>query len=395
MDRINLAFFKSLVQPRPAGSENNIRVQELLGRTGTSLGYEAEELPFDCTFWEGEPSCLTCGDVCLTVWPSPFSPAAEGSADLIFIETLSALRHKCKEITGKIVVLHGAIAAEPLMPKEFPFYEVAEHREIAELLESSQPLAVLSATGRHPVAGLDPCPMFEDCNFDVPSAYFPSSQLEMLHGSSHGQLVINSHSVPSLGIQTVFHKKNGGRNSAGTVMFCAHMDTAYGTPGALDNASGLYVLMKLMERMADHNCRYDLQFVPFNGEDHADVPGQRAYFNRYPDQGRLRLVINIDGVGLCGSRDAVSLYGISTEWKAKIEQVVEGSDAVVFGDPWYEGDHSMFTMQGVPAVAFVSSGLDGITAVSHTEKDTLEQVDFQQLECLVSAIYDMFCCLTA
>lgn len=387
MEKLDYSFFESLAVPRPVGSENNVRLQARLARMGTQLGYDMAELPFDCFTWEHAPSFLEHDGKRLTVSPSPFSPPVDESADLLFIDTLEALR--TAQVTGRIVVLHGVIASEPLMPKNFPFFEVPEHKEIAELLESGQPLAVLSATGKHPACGLNPCPMFEDCYFQIPSAFFPASRLETLMGVSRGRVLIDSRLAPSTGKQIVFQKKSAGENPAGMVMVCAHMDTAYGTPGALDNASGLYVMMKLMERLAEQNCRYDVQFVPFNGEDYADVSGQRAYLKRYSELDKLRLVINIDGVGYRGSKNALSLYNFPAQWDTRVKQALADYPLAELCEPWFEGDHSMFTAQGIPALALVSSSLDALTAITHTEQDTVERVDFPGLETLALLIHDL------
>ena len=84
--------------------------------------------------------------------------------------------------TGKILLLHGEIAKEQLMPKNFVFYNPEEHQRIYRMLEEKQPAAVISATTRNPelVGAVYPFPMFEDGDFDIPSAYMTDVEGERL-----------------------------------------------------------------------------------------------------------------------------------------------------------------------------------------------------------------------
>lgn len=388
------SLLESLAVPRPVGSENNRRLAKRLAVLGKELGYEVEELPFDCFSWRSGASWIGGGAPRMEVFPSPFSPPAAGQGELLFLDRIERLRDE--DLAGRIVVLHGAIAAEPLMPRGFPFCQVQSHKEIADLLELGRPLAVLSAMGGHPMCGLDPCPMFEDCHFQVPSGYFPASQLEFLRahfGGERAAIFIDSEAVSAAGQQIVIHKRGmGGRRGSApdqkidTVLISAHMDTAYNTPGALDNAAGLYALLRLMERLADRAGSCHIQFVPFNGEDYADVSGQRAYLAKYREPDRLKLVINMDGIGYSGSANSLSFYNLPGTWEESITRLLEQYPSTRTGAPWYEGDHSMFAMQGVPALAFVSSGLEALTAVSHTERDTADNVDISLAEELAEVV---------
>lgn len=380
MELLNQKFFEELAIPRPVGSENNRHIQKRLTAIGREMGYEVEELLFTCVDWKHSFSWLEDGKTRIEIFPSPFSRPADGEGELLFLDSAEALRSA--EIEGKIVMLHGDIAAEPLMPENFPFFEVPEHKEIASLLEQGRPLAILSAMGRHPMCGLDPCPMFEDCYFSIPTAYVPASQLADIKRLNRGQIHIDSRTEPASGFQPVIHRDTSGNADTGIVIVCAHMDTAYGTCGALDNGTGLFAMLKLMERIAKWdglpgqprlNC--DLQFIPFNGEDYADVSGQRAYLAQYPEMKNIRLVINIDGIAMAGSKNAISLYNIPPEFEAKIKEILEAYPGIQMGEPWFEGDHGMFVPHGIPAVAAVSSDLHALTEISHTRKDTPQKAD--------------------
>lgn len=78
-----------------------------------------------------------------------------------------------QEITSNILFLYGDIVKEPLMPKNFVFYNPEEHRNIIALLEQKRPAAIISASGRNAAlaGGVYPFPLFKDGDFDIPSVY--------------------------------------------------------------------------------------------------------------------------------------------------------------------------------------------------------------------------------
>lgn len=71
-----------------------------------------------------------------------------------------------------------------------------------------------------------------------------------------------------------------------------------GTPGAIDNGTGVTVLLLLAELLKDTYCRYPIELLVFNGEDYYRAPGQVKYIEQ--NEGRFEdilLKINIDGAG--------------------------------------------------------------------------------------------------
>ncbi len=385
MQKVDKNFFESILTARPVGSQANIELQRRLAVLGRDLGSDVEELPFSCSSWQRGPSRLDADDLTFEILPSPFSPAATGTGELLFISNVEKLR--ATPIEGKIVILHGEIAAEPIAPKNFPFYEVAEHLEIISLLENGRPLAVLSAMGKHPMCGLDPCPMFEDCHFHIPSAYFPAAMLPMLLSHESGRVYIDSITSPSSGAQLILHKP-AAIETFDTVILCGHMDTAYDTPGALDNGVGLYVILMVLERLAGESLPFHLQVVPFNGEDYSEVSGELAYLSRYPvDVKNTRLVINIDDAGHKGSQNALSFYNIPPHMDMAIDRLISHDPLICRGEPWYASDHTMFAARGVPCLAFASSDLMAeTTLITHTAQDTMDQVDFVLADNMVDTI---------
>jgi len=313
------------------------------------------------------------------VFPGPFSPGFDKLCDAVAVSSTSQLkRARCE---GKIVLLRGEIAKEPLMPRGFPFYFPDTHKEIYALLDERRPAAVLAVTGRHPASGLEPFPLFDDATFRTPSAYMSEAAVEeLLAAKGRIRLKIDSKTFPETGEQVVAVKKAAG-GSQGKIAIFAHMDTAYGTPGALDNAAGVAVLLRVMVALKDYAGPYDLEFIPFNGEDSPMVKGQLAYLEKFGgEMGDIRLAINIDAAGAKGSKTAVSTYNIEAERQGWLDGEMARHRRIERGPEWVEGDHSIFVFQGVPCLAVTSSTLrDHVMSVSHTSQDTLEDVDLSLL----------------
>ncbi|NCD21358.1 MAG: Zn-dependent exopeptidase M28 [Spartobacteria bacterium] len=360
---------------RPLGTEANRQATEFLAREGERLGYEVERLPFKCVRWEKGPSAIFRGAEQLEVFAGPFSPAIDQWLDGVMVSTTQQLkRTNCK---GKIVFLRGEIAKEPLMPLDFPFYFPDAHREIYALLDERQPAAVVAVTAKHPACGLEPYPLIDDANFRIPSAYMDAAALErMLAQKGRIRLRIDSKTFPETGEQLVIRKKAAGA-SKGKILIFAHMDTAYGTPGALDNAAGVAILLAAMGRLQDYAGPYDLEFIPFNGEDSPMVKGQLAYLERYGKEvGRVKLGINVDAAGAKGSKTAVSTYHLDDERLAWLDGEIAQYSLMERGPEWVESDHSIFVFRGVPCLALTSSTLrESVMALSHTPRDTVDLVD--------------------
>jgi len=364
---------------RPLGSEANRQAAAFLGAEAERMGYEVQRLPFKCTRWERGPSFIDRGGERVDVFAGPFSPAFDKLCDAVMVTSTQQLkRTKCE---GNIVFLRGEIAKEPLMPLDFPFYFPDAHREIYALLDEREPAAVLAVTGKHPACGLNPYPLFDDANFKIPSGYLDEAAMaKVLAGKGKIRLKLDSKSIPETGEQVVIRKKAEGEPQGKVVIF-AHMDTAYGTPGALDNAAGVEVLLGAMERLKDYAGPYDLEFVPFNGEDSGMVKGQMAYLDRFgKEMDAIRLGINIDAAGAKGSKTAVSAYNLEDARQAWLNGEIAKHPRIERGPEWVEGDHSIFVFQGVPCLALTSSNLrKGVMAISHTPQDTVDQVERELL----------------
>jgi aminopeptidase YwaD len=156
------------IPERRVGSDGNRQATGFVADVFASYGFAVERPAFACMDWTSEGAHLSTAGASFAAHPSPYSPGGQAHAPLVVVSTVDELEQA--ELSGRIALLRGEIAREPLMPKNFPWWNPDEHKRIIGLLEAKQPAAIISATGRNPqMAGaVYPFPMFEDGDFDIP-----------------------------------------------------------------------------------------------------------------------------------------------------------------------------------------------------------------------------------
>ncbi|MDZ7617928.1 MAG: hypothetical protein U1E05_13065, partial [Patescibacteria group bacterium] len=192
----DLGFFR--FGERPLGSEANRRAAEYLGQTAEQMGFSVRRLPFITLFWEKGPSVAERGGARVDVLAGPYSPAFDARAEMVSVTTAEELR--AAEPEGRILLMHGELAREPLFPRDFPFYFPDEHKAVYEILDAKRPAAILAATGRHPSCGLNPFPLFDDETFQTPAAYMDAtSAARLLKTDGPIRLKIDSRTMEATG----------------------------------------------------------------------------------------------------------------------------------------------------------------------------------------------------
>lgn len=361
---------------RPTGSKANQDAVEYVCGELERAGLRVIRQEFDCMDWVEWGGALTVGGQDIPVAPAPYSLPCNVQGELICVHTLDELR--ALPLSGKIVLLCDGMAAEPLMPKSFVFWNPDEHKETISLLEHGGVKAVLTVS-------LSPesfVPLIEDGDFQVPCAVIGPESLPKLFSGADAALTLNTQRRPARAAN-VLAVYGGGKRK---VCFSAHIDTKPGTPGALDNASGVAVLLALAAELSGREFPYQIEFALFNGEDYYSNPGEMIYLASHLSAPTDYVcAFNIDGAGVKGQELAYSFY----ECPEKLKENISGIGASTGGfeeiEPWPQGDHTLFSSSGVPAVSVTSSGIFGLTdSVLHTDSDTLELIDTEKLEALVS-----------
>jgi aminopeptidase YwaD len=378
------------IPQRRVGSVGNREATSFFAERVADFGFEVESTAFQCLDWVENGARLTVAGEGYPVQVSPYSNGGRAQAPLVVASTLDELEGlEERAVRGRVLLLRGEIAQEQLMPKKFPFYNPEYHQRIISLLERKGPAAIVTATARNPeLAGaLYPFPLIEDGDFDIPSVYMTEEQGARLaeRAGQEAALEIDAQRIPAHGYNVVARK---GAASARLVV-CAHIDAKQGTPGALDNAASVAALLLLAEMLQGYQGEgLTVELVAFNGEDDYSAAGEKLYLER--NAGRLDeivLAVNLDGAGYREGNTTFSLYECPDGVAAAIRAVFGDRPGIVEGAPWYQSDHMVFVMNGVPALAFTSDRFTELwNEIAHTERDRPELVDGEKLGAIAEGL---------
>ena len=376
----------SEIGERCVGSEGNKSATRFFAEQLKFYGFDVEMPEFPCFDWHDHGAALKVGGQSFEVFTCPYSLGGELKGELCTIASLEQLKQV--DGAGKIALLKGEIAKEQLMPKNFPFYNPQEHQEIISLLESKGFDGIISATGKNLeiAGGIYPFPLIEDGDFNLPAVYMKDVEGERLsaYDGKAIALEVRTERIPSKGFNVVARK---GDHKAPGLVFLAHIDSKKGTPGAIDNASGIVTLLLLGELLAEYKGSLQLEITAINGEDYYSNPGEQLYLSTMKNRGfDIMLGVNIDGAGYKNSNTAFSLYELPPELHDTVKEVFSGYDGLVEGSPWYQGDHSLFLQKQIPALALTSEQMEEILKVAHTEADTPDLVNCNTLVELAGAL---------
>jgi aminopeptidase YwaD len=367
------------IPTRQLGSPGNQNAVKYFRLAMDENGFSVERQPFQCIDMRQGEIELSAGDRFFEAFISPYSLGCDIRAQLVHAATADQLEQL--DFSGKLLLLSGEIAVEQLMPKNYVFYNPESHQRVHRLLEEKKPAAVIAATGRNPelAGGMYPFTLFEDGEFGFPTAYMKDVEGQELakYTGREIHLRMEAERIPSTA-ENVSAQKGSQDNR---IVVCAHIDAKHGTPGALDNAGGTTILMLLAELLKAYQGRQGVEILAINGEDNFSAGGEMEYLRRHQGKfGRIRLVINIDGVGFQERPTGISYYECPERIKKTAEGALADHPGIEEMPQWYQGDHMVFLSQGVPAIALTTSGFSEVWSdIAHTEKDTLEIVDVGKL----------------
>jgi aminopeptidase YwaD len=368
------------INNRCVGSRGNQQATDFFAEAITSFGFKTEKHDFACIDWKHGNVNFKVGGKPFSAAPSPYTVGCNINAPLAVASNIKELNEQ--DVSGNILLLQGEIAKEQLMPKNFTFYNPEHHQQIIALIEEKAPLAIITATTRDPelAGGIYPFPLFEDGDFDIPSVY-TTEDIGMGIAQFAGKQVLlkfDADRIPSHGCNVVARK---GQDPTSKVVLFAHIDAKVNTPGALDNATGVVVLLLLAELLQERPFNKTIEIVALNGEDYYSAPGEMLYLQSNPDQMKdIFLGINMDGAGYIDGKSAYSIYDCPSELSQKIHDSFPAQQGFIEGEQWYQSDHSLFIMNQRPALAITSENFMHLsTYITHTAEDTPALVDITKL----------------
>lgn len=365
---------------RRPGSAENLAATRYVAATFRDVGWDVDEQWFDCLDWESSGGEVEVAGTVVAVTPSPYGTGVVGSGRLVGASTPDELSPGRAE--GCVLVLHGALTSRPLTPRGYPFYSDEADARVLDLVEGARPLAAVAVTGRHPelCGAMDPFPLVEDGSFGVPVADVdPAGGAVLLeHLGEPARVDLRARRRPAHAANVVARRGP----AAPRVTAVAHVDTKPGTPGALDNGTGVAALLRVAEMLPERG-RVGVELLVVNGEDYYAASGELRYLQT-ADLDEVALAVNVDGVGLPPT--AWSAYGCPPEVESRVRASL-GARGLVEGPAWFQSDHAVFAMRGRPAVALTSADLQtALGSVAHAPTDTVDGVDVGTVEQAAEAV---------
>jgi aminopeptidase YwaD len=356
--------------PRPIGSAANQSAADYIRDHFLSLGYHVEEQPYPCTAYEGAQTELSIDGQPASVEGNPFSLPCDVEGMVLPLGSLAELDKA--DSAGRILLLYGELAQQPLSPKSW-FLKGERDDRIIQRLESGRPAAVLAP----PAATEEYMHLTMDWELQAATATIPlPTVLRLLQEPRlRVRLRIQGERRPAVARNIV--ARTGGTDGTRRVVLCAHFDTMINTPGAMDNASGVAALLALGEHLKDYDLPYGLEFVAFNGEEYLPI-GDDEYVRRAGDSfDKILYAINMDGIGPAYASSSITMLAADETFQAKVAGTAAAYPEVVWVEPWPESNHSTFAMRGIPAIAFSSLGA---RRLAHTPGDRVEIISAEKME---------------
>lgn len=384
------------IDSRRVGSFGNQQATDIFAETAAGFHSHVKLQSFVCMDWHTRGAELNVGGQIFSVKSSPYSLGCNATAPLLSAGNLAEL--KKMDSPGCILLLHGELTSEQLFPSHFPFYNPPEHQQIYQLLEEKRPVAILTATSRNPelAGGQYPFPLIEDGDFDIPSVFMTAEEGQKIFPfiGKMAHLVSRAERIPSHGCNVIALFNPAAQKK---IVLTAHIDAKDGSPGALDNGTGVVILLLLAELLQDYQGRHGIELVAVNGEDYYGAPGEVAYLKENEDLLQNILInINFDGVGYKHGVTEFSLYGCENGLASLLRSSLSAPKGICEGESWPQGDHMIFVQQGIPAIAFTSQQFPYLTsAITHTAQDRVELVDCSKLVQTTASVYQLLQVLDA
>jgi aminopeptidase YwaD len=366
----HLRYLSEQIGSRPFGSAGNHEAATYIQRALERAGLEVTNQIFPCPNWELHEAFLQIdgGEMITNVLANRFTCSCDVTANTVALGTISELENA--DLRGKIAVLYGEIIRVGFIPKAFTIYNPERNQRLIRTLEDKSPLAIITVANTTE----NLMPNIRDWDFRIPSiTVHPDVGLMLLENSGDVRLCIKSSTTRGYS-QNVFGKKVNSRRDR--IVLCAHYDTEFHCPGAVDNGAGVAVLLTLAERLCKMKLSTDLEFIAFSGEEFAAL-GEQEYLRSSPDFEKMLSVINIDGVGQSLGNNTVTAMSTSTHFKTELQRLRNEFPQVLWVDPWYESDHTIFASEGVPSIPMSSLGVKDIY---HLMKDEVKWISPRKLD---------------
>lgn len=377
----HVAFLSSKIGARPVGSRANQASADYIGSQLSSMGLSVTALPFHCPYWDHRSTQLSFGGKLLRAHANTYSPACDIIAPIYTASTLAEL--ESVPATGGLLLVYGELSKEPIWPRYNPIMLPDFQRHFYELIDKIQPAAVITVGLREG----DTLAMIEDAEFHIPSVTITPEDARVLLNAAGQNAHLKIDAVTTRADARHLVARKTGRDKT-RIILCAHFDTKYGTPGAVDNANGVAVMLAAAAKLSHLSLQTSLEFVAFNSEEYYGCSNELSacYDNYLEFMGvgdDILAAINIDGVGHMVGTNTVTLLAHSDALSNLTDDILSDHPSMVRIDPWYESNHTFFYMRGIPSMALTSRA---VHTMNHREGDNIAWVGSTKLDEVVAFV---------
>ncbi len=169
------------------------------------------------------------------------------------------------------------------------------------------------------------------------------------------------------------------------ILVGGHFDGHDVAVGAIDNASGVCVMLEASRLLANHreSVRRTIRFIAFAGEETGDFGSSGYVLNHLAELDRFKFMFNLDGAGRA-ARPGLMVQGWpdAVPFFKKVSQEMGQPMPVDVGFSIYS-DHMPFALRGIHTASLVGgssfTGSTGSRGWGHTKADTEDKVDIRDM----------------
>ena len=176
-------------------------------------------------------------------------------------------------------------------------------------------------------------------------------------------------------------KKPATPDSKDILIVSAHYDTTIHTTGAIDNASGVAVLMEVARNIANFPSNIEVRFLLCAGEENY-LYGSRCYVNSLSDDERRRIIadINLDCIGEEGANQAI--LGTSNGKENSVCKLFADYGMQIERGPM--SDYYSFEKAGIPALTIAQYPV--MVGTGQELPDDIARIDKKKLKVVADMV---------
>ncbi len=187
--------------------------------------------------------------------------------------------------------------------------------------------------------------------------------------------------VPDLETQNVIGTLKGSALPDEELLICAHYDSAFGSRGACDNASGVDSMLRVAKDLVEKGgTKKTVKFAAFAAEEYLFY-GSYYYAKSLKERGQIGRIKNVINLDMTGAGDYLWVWVAPESFRQQVAEALDQSIKGEFDIQWFPellpaSDHWPFFEEGIPSVSLIFWPYEDY----HQESDSYDKVDVDKIE---------------